>query len=287
MRVTIIGGTGFLGKAIARHNLGHELLLAGSRDVDIRDRTSVESFIERHPSEWVILAAALADVDRCEREPELANAINHRGAMNVGEACKSQGTRLTFISTDYVFGADTKVTPWEVEDPVSPQNAYARSKVAGEEAVRKILPDACIARVSWLFGAEGRCFPNNLLGQIESGQRTVRAICDQRGVPNFSGEIARCLLLLSQNEASGTVHVTNAGVTSWYEFSHELLALAGYDRISLQPITLAEANRIAKRPHYSALSDRSLRARGLSIPHWRESLPQYLADRAAMALQQP
>jgi dTDP-4-dehydrorhamnose reductase len=287
MKIAVIGGTGFLGRAIARVHRGeHELLIPGSRDVDIRDRSSVETFVQQHRPDWVILAAAMADVDRCEREPELAEAMNHEGAINVAEECKTRAARLMFISTDYVFGAAAPGnTPWEIEDAVCPVNAYGRSKVAGEVAVRAIVPHACIARVSWLFGAEGRCFPNKLLESIESGERKAFAISDQHSVPNFAREIARCLLSLIESGGAGTVHVTNQGVTSWYDFSGELLTMAGFRDIALEPITMAQTDRIAKRPHYSALSDKSLRSYGIAMPHWRESLPEYLADRAALAAQ--
>ena len=283
MKIAVIGGTGFLGKAMAQaRSTSDDLIRAGSRDVDVRDRDSVARFVQLHRPAWVILAAAMADVDRCEREPELADAVNHRGPMHVAETCKAQAARLMFISTDYVFGADeARATPLEATHPVCPVNAYGRSKVAGEEAVRDILPQACIARVSWLFGAEGRCLPNTLLDSIDSGKRKVSAITDQHGVPNFARETARCLLELAKAGATGTVHVTNRGVTNWYEFSRELLAVAGRDDVIVEPTTMAQTTRVAKRPHYSALSDKSLRDYGIVMPHWRESLPEYLKDRAA------
>ncbi len=287
MKIVVIGGTGFLGKALAREKPPDiDLVLAGSRDANVRDPNSVGEFIQRHRPDWVILAAAVADVDLCEREPALADEVNHLGAINVAEACKMQGARLIFISTDYVFGAnESRQTPWEADDPVCPLNAYGRSKVAGEQAVRKIVPAACIARVSWLFGAEGNSFPSKLLDAVESGQKQAVAVCDQRGVPNFAREIARCLMLLVKANGTGIVHVTNPGVTTWYEFSRELLPLAGFDGVELEPVTLAQMNRVAPRPHYSALSDKSLQAYGIVMPHWRESLPRFLADRAALVAQ--
>ncbi|MBV9610267.1 MAG: dTDP-4-dehydrorhamnose reductase [Acidobacteria bacterium] len=287
MKIAVIGGTGFLGKAIAREHDGkHDLLLAGSRDVEVRDRSSVHAFLQQHHPDCVILAAAVPDVDRCEREPDFADAVNHRGAANVAEACKLHNARLMFISTDYVFGGDeSRTTPYEVDDAVDPVNSYGRTKVAGEQAVREILPGACIARVSWLFGAEGRCFPNALLDAIESGARQVSAVSDQHGAPNFTRAIARALLLMAERGAEGTLHVTNQLVTTWYDFSTELLPLAGLHDVELTPSTLAQQNRIAKRPHYSALSDRSLREFGIVTPDWRESLGPYLADRRAVEKQ--
>jgi len=283
MKVAVVGGTGLLGKAIANEWRDDELTLAGSRDVDVRDFGSVERYITERQPDWGVLAAAFADVDGCERNPDLAEAVNYRGAVNVAEICKGHGVRLMFISTDYVFGADNKCTPWEVDDPVSPGNVYARTKLAAEQFIRKLLPQACIARVSWLFGPEGRCFPNTVLNLLQSGERIVRALTDQHGIPNFTPEIARSLMLLARAGAVGTVHVTNPGVTTWYDFSRDLIALAGYDPGLVEPIKMAQLNRPAKRPHYSALSDHSLRVYGIAMQHWREALETYLAKRAAAA----
>jgi dTDP-4-dehydrorhamnose reductase len=280
MKVAIIGGTGLLGKALAQEWIGDELVLAGSRDLDVRDRARVEQFIKTHRPDWVVLAAAVADVDGCERDPELAEAVNHLGAIHVAEACRTAKARLIYISTDYVFGGAPERMPFEIEDRVSPNCVYARSKAEAERSVHRILPGVCIARVSWLFGAEGRCFANTVLQWAESG-RPVRAITDQQGVPNYNHDVARCLMLLARAGATGIVHVTNSGATTWFEFSRELLAVAGLQG-EVEPITMRELQRPAPRPPYSVLSDTSLRAHGITMRHWREAIPDYLERRKAM-----
>jgi len=153
MKAAVIGGTGLLGRAIAAAWRGDELVLAGSCDVDIRDPRQVESFLAHHRPDWVVLAAAISEVDTCEQNPELAEEVNHLGAVHVAETCRKQRMRLTLLSTDYVFDG-SKRSLYEVDDPVGPLNVYARTKVAAENDVRCILPHSCVARVSWLFGAE-------------------------------------------------------------------------------------------------------------------------------------
>lgn len=280
MKVAVIGGTGFLGKAIAQQWSGDDLLLAGSREVDVRDSEQVRVFLRRHQPDWVVLAAAVSNVDRCEREPELADAVNHRGAAHVARACADSGTRLMFLSTDYVFSGSTR-KPYAPEDPPGPLSAYARSKVAGERAVREILSEACIARTSWLFGAEGKCFPNALLDSITAGQKKLRAIVDQVGVPNYTGDVARGLRALVHAGATGTVHVTNPGATSWYEFARVLVQAGGHEGVTVEAVTAAELRRPAMRPPYSAMSDDSLRRYGITLRHWRDTLPDYLGRRHA------
>ncbi len=279
MKVVVIGGTGLLGQAIGAEWHGDDLVLAGSKDVDIHSSQQVDKFLERHGPDWVVLAAAFPDVDGCERNPELADQVNHRGAVHVAETCRDTGARLMFISTDYVFDG-SKGSLYEVDDPVCPLSVYARSKAAAEEAVRRILPGSCIARVSWLFGPEKKCFANIALSWAESGQ-AVRAVSDQRGIPNYNHDLARALAALVHAGAEGTVHVTNPGETSWYEFARELVAAAGLN-VTVEPVTLEALGRPARRPRYSALSDASLRQYGIHLRHWRDALPDYLARRKQM-----
>ncbi len=280
MKGVVIGGTGLLGQAIGTEWPEDELVLAGSRDVDIRDPFQVNQFLAQHRPDWVVLAAAFPDVDGCERNPELADQVNHRGAIHVAKACREHGARLMFISTDYVFDG-RKSSPYEVDDPVCPQSVYARSKAAGEDAVRRIQPGSCIARISWLFGPEKKCFANIALEWAKSGQ-PVRAVVDQRGIPNYNHDLAGTLAALVHCGAGETVHVTNAGETSWYEFACELMRAAGLD-VTVEPITMECLARPARRPKYSALSDASLRRYGIQMRHWREALMDYLERRKQMA----
>jgi dTDP-4-dehydrorhamnose reductase len=282
MKVAVIGGTGLLGQAMAAQWREDELVPAGSRDVDIRNRRQVGDFLERHQPDWVVLAAAFSDVDGCERQPDKAEQINHLGTVNVAEACRDRHTRLLFISTDYVFGG-SKRSPYETGDPINPVSVYALSKAEAEKDVRRILPGSCIARISWLFGAERECFANTLLSWAESGQ-PVRAVADQRGIPNYTHDLARALAALVHAGAEGIVHVINPGEASWYEFACELTRAAGLD-VKVEPVRMDDLNRPARRPHYSAMSDASLRAYGIRLRHWRDALPDYLARRqTVMAL---
>ena len=116
MRITIFGATGLLGKALVRAGTGHELSGFSSKDADIRDPQKVAAVVERTRPEWIVLAAAYADVDGCETNRDLAFDVNVRGAANVARAAKQYGFRLLFLSTDYVFDG-TKTTPYEIDDP--------------------------------------------------------------------------------------------------------------------------------------------------------------------------
>lgn len=281
MKVAVIGGTGLLGEAIAAAWQGDELVLTGSRDLDIRDSRQVESFVARHRPDCIVLAAAISQVDACEQNPELAEQVNHAGAVHVAETCHKYGVRMMLLSSDYVFDG-TKRSPYEVDDLVSPLSVYGRSKAAAERDMLRILSGGCIARVSWLFGAEKECFANKVLDWAESGE-PVRTLADQVSIPNYSHDVARSLAALVHAGAQGTVHVTNRNAVSRYDFSRELLRAAGL-KTEVKPATFENIQWVGMRPHYSALSDASLRRHGIQVRDWRDALPDYLARRRQVRL---
>src|SRR5437667_2114367 len=162
MRVTIFGATGMLGKALMRQWTGDDVTGVGSAQADIRITEQVERVIERTKPEWSVVAAAYTDVDGCEVNPTLASSVNTQGAVNVAKAAARLGSKLLFVSTDYVFDG-RKTIPYEISDQRNPINAYGRTKADAEEKILGILPECCIVRTSWLFGPGGKCFPDTIL----------------------------------------------------------------------------------------------------------------------------
>lgn len=278
MRVLIIGATGLLGKALLGEWDFDEVTGASSRDADIREPAQLRALFARVRPEWTVLAAAYTDVDGCEKHPELAHRVNCVGAGNVARTARECGSQLMFLSTDYVFDGK-KPLPYETDDPVAPMSVYGRTKAAGEAAVREILPEACIARTSWLFGVAGKCFPNTILRLAET-QRELSVVADQRGSPTFNRDLARAIMQLCRAGVRGTVHVTNSGHCSWYEFAQELVRGAGLTEVIVKSICTDESSRPAARPKNSVLSNGSLqRLYGISLRTWQEAVRVYLHEK--------
>lgn len=277
MRTLVIGAGGLLGRALLDEPRSLELIPATSRDADIRDADAVRALFDRTRPQCAVLAAAFTDVDGCERDPERAHAVNCLGAANVARAALAAGSRLLFVSTDYIFDGQ-KTSPYETTDLPNPLSAYGRSKAAGESAVREILAGCCIVRTSRLFGTAGKCFPASILRLAES-QPELAVVDDQVGSPTFNRDLAAAILHLVASSAGGIIHATNSGACSWFEFAREILRAAGLDNVRVRAISSAQSDRPAARPKYSALSDASLRACGISMRPWRDALHAYLAER--------
>jgi dTDP-4-dehydrorhamnose reductase len=282
MRVTIFGATGLLGRELMREWQHDQVTGLGSKDADLRDPRQVLAAVERTRPEWIILAAAYTDVDGCESDRELAFAVNCHGAVNVAQAAKQCGSRLLFLSTDYVFdGAGT--TPYETGHPRAPLGMYGKSKAEAELQLSNMLPDCCIARTSWLFGVGGKCFPDTIL-KLAASRPQIDVVDDQHGSPTYAVDLARAIIALCARGAKGIVHVTNAGECTWFEFAQEIVRQAGL-KTMVRPTTSEKFVRPARRPKYSVLSPKSLEQYDVTMPQWQDALQRYLSERNATMLE--
>jgi dTDP-4-dehydrorhamnose reductase len=254
---------------------GAQLTALSSKDADLRDHSRVEQVIRDSRPDWIILSAAFTDVDGCEANPDLALAVNCQGAVHVAQAARKVGSRLMFLSTDYVFDG-TKRSPYEIGDPRNPINVYGESKARAEERLLEIVPEVCIVRTSWLFGHGGKCFPATIL-KLAAAKPEISAVNDQRGSPTFTRDLASTLMQLCDQGARGIVHATNSGDCTWYEFAKEIVRMSGLPA-AVKPVSTAEFPRPARRPAYSVLSATSLAAHGIQMPDWQDALRRYLAE---------
>jgi len=260
-----------------------ELIPAGSAEADLRDFRQIEKLVLQVRPAWIILSAAYTDVDGCERNPELAFAVNASGVENVARAAQLIAARVFLVSTDYVFdGKGTR--PYETTDPIAPLNVYGASKAAGETALAKSEVAWCIGRTSWLFGVHGPSFPEKILRAAET-RPELSVVNDQVGSPTYTRDLARAIRDLALRDARGIVHITNEGVCSWFDFAREILAGSGHGTVSVHPISTDQSARPARRPNYSVLSPASLHAYGIRTRPWQEGLQSFLQERAAQSAQ--
>jgi dTDP-4-dehydrorhamnose reductase len=279
MRATLFGATGLLGKALIPQWTSDPIVALNSTDADLRDPQQVLNAIKRTPSDWIILAAAYTDVDGCETNSKLAFEINCHGAVNVAQVAKQVGSRLLFLSSDYVFDG-TKTTPYETGDPRGPRSVYGQSKAEAEIKLQDILPDCCILRTSWLFGAGGKCFPDTIL-KLAATRPSLDVVDDQRGSPTYTPDLSRAIIHLCHAGASGIVHATNRGGCSWFEFARQIVQRSGLPA-EVRPTTTEKFPRPAPRPKYSVLSPASLDKFHFVMPSWQDALDRYLAERASL-----
>jgi dTDP-4-dehydrorhamnose reductase len=278
MRILVTGARGMLGTDLLSEWTSDELIPVGSAEADLRDSSQVEALLRKVRPDWVINCAAYTDVDGCERNPELAHAVNALGVKNLALASSSLGARLFHVSTDYVFdGKGTR--PYEAADSIAPINVYGASKAAGEASVRDHHSAWCIGRTSWLFGVHGPSFPEKILNAAKT-RPELSVVNDQTGSPTYTRDLARAIRDLVRKDARGITHITNEGVCTWYDFAREILSRSGLGSIPVHPISTDQSARPARRPNYSVLSPSSIHAYGVRTRPWQQGLADFLAERS-------
>jgi dTDP-4-dehydrorhamnose reductase len=284
LRILLTGAGGQLGlevqKAAARPGADLTVVPLTRSDLDITDPEAVRHALARQKPDILVNAAAYTNVDRAESEPGLALAVNRDGAENLAAACSQANVPLIHVSTDYVFdGRGTR--PYREEDPVSPLNAYGRSKAEGEDRIRARHPEHVILRTSWLYATHGRNFLTTML-RLGRERDTLSVVNDQVGCPTWARDLARAILQIAEAlprtpSPWGTYHCSNQGQTTWYGFAEAIFELAPQAlalRVqNVHPISTEDYPTPAARPPYSVLNcARIHRSFGISLPPWRESV---------------
>ena len=279
MKILLTGANGQLGCDLQRTLASHELILMDLPTFDL-SKSSCEEQVASAQPDLVIHAAAYTDVDGAEHQPDLAMAVNAQGTEWVARGAARAKARLIYISTDYVFDG-LKRTPYLESDLANPLNLYGKSKLEGEHRALAHCTNALVVRTSWLYGSHGKNFVKTMM-RLAMELPELRVVADQRGCPTNAADLAKALAQMLRVDMRGIVHATGTGDCTWYELASAIVSAMGR-QTPVHPITTAEAGRRAARPSYSVLANRVLKQSGIALPHWKDSLLQFVKSAAASA----
>ena len=310
MRALLLGANGQLGRTFLDHGAlaAHTDLVSASRDgvltaggtgevADLSMPESLPALLDRVQPDVIVNAAAYTAVDRAEQEEALATRVNGEAVGVLGQWAAAHGALVIHYSTDYVFDG-SQAQPYAVDAPTAPVNAYGRSKLAGEEALRRSGADHLIFRTAWVYAAHGHNFLRTML-RLGAERDELRVVADQHGAPTDTGLIVDATLaaLARWQQASaterqslrGTHHLVASGATTWHGFAtaifeqavaHGLLPRAP----RVLPIASGEFPTPAPRPAWSVLDNTLLQTRfGLTLPDWRDGLGNVVGEMARSA----
>jgi len=285
MKVLVTGANGQLGSDLCKVLRDFELIPLTDKDIEISDMSSVKQAFSKYKPDIIINTAAFVRVDDCEDEKDKAFSVNALGARNVAVVAQELGARLVHISTDYVFGgeAEPRTTPCtEFETPV-PRSIYGKSKLGGENLVRHFCLRHFIVRTSGLFGVAGSMgkggnFIETML-KLAKERDELGVVDDQVFSPTYTRDLAGKIVQLMTTDCYGIFHITNRGACSWYEFTKEILKLAGI-KTRVVAISSDQYPQKARRPAYSVLDNYHLRLLGMDdMRPWQGALRDYLVAR--------
>jgi len=261
MRIFITGGSGLLGHRIAELALEREYevysgychskpIVGEAVKIDLANPASILEVVKEVRPDIVMHTAALTDVDRCEKEKELAFKINVEGTKAVAEAARKLNSFLIYVSTDYVF--DGSGGMYREDDETNPVNYYGYTKLLGEQYCK----DFCIARTCVIYGAKPASGKINfvlwLIDKLKNGEK-VKIITDQYITPTLNTNLAKMMLEIAEKELRGIFHLAGATKVSRFEFAEAIADVFDLNKSLVTPSKMDEINWIAKRPRDSSL----------------------------------
>ena len=203
MKILITGGNGQLGQEM-QHLLNQRGITdyeaADVEKLDITDEASVEAYFAENKPEVVYHCAAYTAVDKAEGEGKAVNeAVNATGTEIVAKACAKYDALLVYISTDYVFDGSRTEGEYMPDDPTGPRNEYGRTKLLGEQAVKKYCQKYYIVRTAWVYGKYGHNFVYTMLNLAKTHDK-LTVVSDQVGRPTWTKTLAEFITYLVRSE---------------------------------------------------------------------------------------
>ncbi len=280
MKLAITGASGLVGQHLARYFANTcEVRALSHLDLDITNAAAVSVWCERERPDLVINCAVI-DVDRCEREPQLAEAVNVRGPRFLAEAAHAVGAEIMHFSTNYVFDGRRHGHVYTQADAAMPINLYGQTKLAGEQVVRAANLRSFIVRTSWVFGVGKQNFLSTVQRQLLVGQK-VQAIADVWASATYVVDLVAQVVEVLRHKRYGVYQLVNAGVLSYHDFAVEAARLVGLNDEAaarlIERVSEDEAKRLAERPRYTPMS--CVLSKELQLPamrDWRAALADYV-----------
>ena len=276
--ILVFGKSGQVAREL--YKFGDTVLLNRTQ-ADLTDPTACRNIIADYKPTSVVNAAAYTAVDRADEEEDLATLINGEAPGEMAQACVELNIPLIHLSTDYVFDGSGTIA-WKASDRTNPINAYGRSKLKGEEAIKGSRSTHAILRTSWVVSAHGNNFVKTMLQLSETRDR-LNVVDDQIGGPTCARDIAEACISIARQlrqdpKKSGTYHFSGTPNVSWCQLANAIFERAGRNTIA-EPIPTSKYPTPVMRPMNSRLNcGLTNRKFNMSRPFWRDGLVEILRD---------
>ncbi len=289
MKVLLIGSTGQLGREIIKSSpKGIKIFTPSRLEFDLANNKQCYDYILNLSPDWIINSGAYTNVEKAEKNKEIAFQINALGPQNLAKALFKSGGKLLHISTDFVFNGKQNY-PYRTDQICSPINAYGISKAKGEEYIKQLLPNnnqSNILRTSWLIGPQGKNFATKILQLLEELDE-VKVVCDQISSPTTTLSLAEAIWSMikinDQYSLKNKIfpqinHFSNDGVASWYDLAVIIKEIGLNNGIirnpaQIKPIKSSEFPSTTQRPNYSVLDTQNTKKiMNLENFHWKNEL---------------
>jgi dTDP-4-dehydrorhamnose reductase len=268
-KLLVTGASGLLGskivglaredyEVIPLHNTNS--LHPNSLKLDITNQNQVFNLFNKLKPDAAIHTASETNVDKCETEKKLAWEVNVDGTRNIAEACQKSGTKLLYISTDYVFNG--KKGNYNEEDEPNPINYYGVTKLEGENQVIQHCKNYAILRTSVLYGWHPwkQNFATWVISELRQNKE-ITVVEDHYNTPTLADNLAEMAIEAIPKDLQGVYHACGSERIGRYEFARQIARAFDLNQNLTRPIKMEQLTTwIAKRPRDSSLNADKIRS---------------------------
>lgn len=277
MNILITGANGQLGnemRLLSQESNKDSYFFTDVAELDITNLLDIRAFVKQNNIDVIVNCAAYTNVDKAEDDVELCDLINNKAVENLAIVAKEHDCILVHVSTDYVFSGKGNL-PCTEEQATSPLGVYGKTKLVGEDAIRRVGCKYLIFRTAWLYSEFGNNFVKTMI-RLTTEKDSLKVVFDQVGSPTYAGDLAKLIFSLIEKrqyeQHQGIYHFSNEGVCSWYDFAKEISFIAGTD-CDIQPCHSDEFPSKVTRPAFSVLDKTKVkRDFQFEVPYWKVSL---------------
>ncbi len=290
MRILITGASGLLGLNLALDATTTHDVIGVDRSklasppfplikADLLDPQAVSHILDEAKPEAVIHCAALANLEACESDSDLAYQMNAELPAQIADACARRKIRLVHLSTDAVFDGQKDGMYTEADTP-NPMGVYSQTKFAGERGVLQMNPQAIVARVNfygWSLGGK-RSLAEFFVNNLRNG-KNVNGFTDVIFCPMLVNHLGRILLEMVEKKLHGLYHVVGPQAMSKYQFGMEVAHTFGLRESLISPQSVDRSDLTARRSHNLWLSVHRLSTDlGHELPNFSTGLDEFYAQ---------
>ena len=285
MKIFLTGKNGQLGAKLEDDlKKSHEVIAMDQDALELMDVKLIDDTIYKVNPDLIINAAAYTNVDKAEKDKDLAYKVNVVAPKTLSDLAKLLDIPIIHISTDYIFDGSKK-DAYEEDDKANPLSVYGKTKLQGEEFVRQA-PKHFILRTSWVFSPQGHNFLKTIF-KLAQEKTSLSVVDDQWGSPTsvkILSEAIQSIIqhLVPQNnlDVYGTYHVTSDGETNWYLYARKILDIFEHFKVELKlkknnlhPIPSSQYPQDAMRPKNSRMNTSKFKNTFMvKFPHWEKEL---------------
>ncbi|MFT4169473.1 MAG: dTDP-4-dehydrorhamnose reductase [Dysgonomonas sp.] len=277
MNILITGANGQLGnemRLFSKESNKDSYFFTDVAELDITSLLDIRAFVKQNNIDVIVNCAAYTNVDKAEDDVELCDLINNKAVENLAIVAKEYDCTLIHVSTDYVFSGKGNL-PCTEEQATSPLGVYGKTKLAGEDAIRRVGCKYFIFRTAWLYSEFGNNFVKTMI-RLTTEKDSLKVVFDQVGSPTYAGDLGKLIFSIIEKrqyeQHQGIYHFSNEGVCSWYDFAKEISFIAGTD-CDIQPCHSDEFPSKVTRPAFSVLDKTKVkRDFQFEVPYWKVSL---------------